>query len=92
MTTIDSFLSKTCNEQRGNELGQKKFSDTRIIFQNINSLRPKSMVKWKSTLDRTEHLEGEIIGLCETSVNWSKKSTTKMYKDILRKNLKRMQW
>jgi hypothetical protein len=47
------------------------------------------MEKWKSTLDRMEYLEADIIGLCEASVNWSKNSATKNYNDVLQKNSNR---
>jgi hypothetical protein len=47
------------------------------------------MVKWKTTLEQTEHLEADIVGLCETSINWSKNATLKNYKDVLKKKFKK---
>jgi hypothetical protein len=61
----------------------------RIVFQNINRLQPKLTNKWKPTLLHAEHLQANLIGLCETSVTWYKNSTRKQYNTMLRKKFKK---
>jgi hypothetical protein len=50
---------------------KKGLGDIRIVYQNINSLRPKSIDKWKASLDRIKDMEADIVGLCETCINWN---------------------
>jgi hypothetical protein len=86
------------NPYKGNSISSKGKFDTTIIYQNINSLRPKTEGKWKSTIDhmesedkwksaidRMEHLEADSVGLCETSVNWNNNKTRIQYSQLLQK-------
>jgi hypothetical protein len=59
--------------------------NTRIIYQNINSLCPKSDDKWRATIDQMHHLEADCVGLCETSVNWNNNKTRHHYSQQLTK-------
>jgi hypothetical protein len=77
------------NPEKGNAIISKCKNDTRIIYQNINSLRPKSEDKWKSTIDCIEHLEADAVGLCETSVNWNNNKIHKRYSQLLQKTFKK---
>jgi hypothetical protein len=79
-------LSKTVfNPSKGNEINTKRKNDTRIIYQNINSLRPKTTDKWKATLDGMHHFEADVIGLCETSINWNNNNIRQSYSQLLNK-------
>jgi hypothetical protein len=61
---ISSLLnSPSFNLEKGNKFKKKNKGDTKVIFQNINSLQPKNFDKWKATIDRTEHLEADVVGL-----------------------------
>jgi hypothetical protein len=55
--TVNTFPSlhkakNIFNPYKGNEITHKNICDTRIIFQNINSLHPKTTDKWKATLEQ----------------------------------------
>jgi hypothetical protein len=73
------------NPEKGNQLSKKKVKDVRIVYQNINSLRPKTTDKWKATLNRTKHIEADVVGLVETCINWNINDIRKAYKGILGK-------
>lgn len=40
------------------------------MFQNINSLQPKTNIKWINILKELEQLEVDIVGLSETFTDW----------------------
>jgi hypothetical protein len=75
------------NLPRGNICHKKKENEIRFD-QNINSLRPKTMDKWKATVEKVATLEADVIGLCETSTNWNINKTTQIYKNILQVKFK----
>jgi hypothetical protein len=87
LNKINPFSTRTreplYNPPKGNKLTKKSTNHCRIIYQNINSLRPGNFDKWKSSLERTTFLEADIIGLCETCVNWNCNTTKKQYKNLL---------
>jgi hypothetical protein len=66
------------NDIKGDTLDQKDKDQLRVIFQNINSLRPSTTDKWEATIKQMIEYHGDIVGLCETCCNW---------KDILLKKL-----
>jgi hypothetical protein len=76
------------NPPKGNKIGRKDKDTCRIIYQNINSLRPKTMDKWKATIQRTDHFEADIVGICETCINWNNNKIRQSYKNTLRKQYK----
>jgi hypothetical protein len=63
-----------CNDKKGDSIHTKEPTSIRILFQNINSLRPQNLDKWKASIERVQHLECDIIGLVETCTNWSNKN------------------
>ena len=73
------------NENKGDTIESKGNNNIRIMFQNINSLRPQNLEKWKATIDRSNHLQCDIVGICETGVNWNKKNLTETYRKCLRR-------
>jgi hypothetical protein len=75
------------NKQKGDSIKEKTNGNIRYLFQNVNSLRPKSLDKWKASLETIEQLQCDIVGLSETCVNWKINKTRRIYKSILRKKL-----
>jgi hypothetical protein len=73
------------NDKKGDMINNKETNDYRLLFQNINSLRPQNMEKWKATIERINHLQCDIVGLCETCVNWSNKKLKQKYEKLLHK-------
>jgi hypothetical protein len=87
MSTIVSSLPyhrNIYNPMKGNQLVKKDDHCIRIAYQNINSLRPKTLDKWKASLDRMKHLEIDVIGMTETSVNWTNNKVRSKYKTSLK--------
>jgi hypothetical protein len=78
-----SNLFSLDNEIKGNPIEKKEPKNIRLIFQNINSLRANTTDKWKATLDQMETLECDIVGLCETCINWNLNKTHQIYKSLL---------
>lgn len=74
------------NPHYGDKLGSKDTNSLRLIFQNINSLQPKSTLKWCSTIETITEIEADITGLVETSVNWTKRKLKQSFQQILSKN------
>jgi hypothetical protein len=62
------------NSFKGDNWKNKQKSDFRIYYQNINSLSPQNQGKWKSTISQSKHLQNDLIGLTETSVNWNQQA------------------
>jgi hypothetical protein len=86
---VSCVLSKTVfNPSKGNEITSKRKNDTRLIYQNINSLQPKTTDKWKATIDRIHHFDADVIGLCETSINWNNNNIRQTYSQLLGKKFK----
>jgi hypothetical protein len=85
--TINNFVTynRIDNLEKGDNVDDKSEGDIRLIYQNINSLRPKTTDKWRATLDRVEHLKADVIGLTETCINWKNNTTTKIYARIATK-------
>jgi hypothetical protein len=40
-------------------------------------------------IERIHHLEADVVGLCETSINWNTNTTRRLYSQILSKKLKK---
>jgi hypothetical protein len=76
---------KISNEEKGDNIHTKNLTDLRIFGQNINSLRPGNMEKWKGTIDRITHLQCDLVGISETAVNWSNNKLKETYKNCLKK-------
>jgi hypothetical protein len=55
---------------KGHSHNHKKHGHVRFYYQNINSLRPKNMIKWKNTISQINQLSADFVGMTETSVNW----------------------
>jgi hypothetical protein len=78
-------LQDISNKRKGDDIHDKENNQLRILFQNINSLRPQNLEKWKATIERSTHLKCDIVGLCETGVNWNRKNLTETYQKCLRR-------
>jgi hypothetical protein len=76
------------NEYEGDMLTKKNIYSIRFLYQNVNSLRPKNMEKWKATIDVMEYMECDIVGMSETCVNWKLKKTKQKYENMLQKKFK----
>lgn len=87
--TPDYIERRIENSKKGDDFDEKNKGDIRIIYQNINSLRPPTLDKWRSTLDRIEFLNADIVGLCKTSVNWNNNKTCQIYSNILNNKFKK---
>jgi hypothetical protein len=77
------------NPHKGNNIESKHENNVRIIYQNINSIKPKNTNKWKSTLERAHYLKAVVIGLVETCVNWNVNKTRQIFKQIVGKQYKK---
>jgi hypothetical protein len=76
------------NEIKGDSFKNKMDNNIRILYQNINSLRPKNMEKWKAILKQLEDFGVDITCLTETCVNWRLNKLRDKYRQLLRKNFK----
>jgi hypothetical protein len=76
------------NDIKGDTLDEKQNDTLRIMFQNINSLRPNNTDKWEATLKQMVEFKVDIVGLCETSVNWKKAVLKKLFQLKANKILK----
>jgi hypothetical protein len=59
------------------------------LYQNINSLKPKNLDKWKSTLERADHLQTDVLGLVETCINWNKNTIRQKCNNSVSKQFKK---
>jgi hypothetical protein len=92
-TSIEIFSSPTeekerrtiANLRKVDDIQQKERMALRIYSQNINSLRPQNMEKWKGTLDRIKHLQCDLVGITETGVNWENRKLKEKFKNVLKK-------
>jgi hypothetical protein len=82
---MEASPKSICNKQKGDDINSKDKNELRVFFQNINGLRPQSLDKWKASIERLSHLQCDLIGMCETGVNWNKLSLKKSYEKCLRR-------
>jgi hypothetical protein len=75
----DNIARILLNEIKGDTMDEKEKDTLRIMFQNINSLRPHSTDKWEATIRQMVEFQADIVGLCETSVNWKKAILKKLF-------------
>jgi ribonuclease HI len=78
--------SNDTHRHRGHSWQQKDKKDLRIYYQNINSLSPPNVNKWKDTITRMNELSTDIVGLSETSVNWEKNKLQQKFQQVLNKD------
>jgi hypothetical protein len=76
------------NEAKGDDIHNKNQQDLRIMFQNVNNLRPQSLDKWKASLERIKYLQCDMTGLCETGVNWTNISLKNSFEKCMRKQFR----
>ena len=58
----------------GDSIKNIKNKTTRIYFQNINGVQPSQKQRWPSILRNCiQHNKCDIIGFCETGLNWAQK-------------------
>lgn len=74
------------NRAFGDSIINSKENCTRILFQNINSIRPKSMTKWDQTLRVMKERQIDILGLAETSANWKLSALVRQFQTTTRKH------
>jgi hypothetical protein len=85
-TNIPISINCCRNKTIGNSMTSKDGRDIRLVYQNINSLRPKSIDKWKASLDRIRDMEADIVGLCETCIYWNLNKTRQLYKNAIKRS------
>jgi hypothetical protein len=73
------------NGPKGDNIYEKDPTSIRILYQNINSLRPQNLDKWKASIERVQYLECDMVGLSETCINWSNNRVLEKYKKCLNK-------
>jgi hypothetical protein len=71
------------NEEKGDSIYTKHKNTTRFLYQNINSLRPPRLHKWKDTIKLFLELFCDIVGLNETCLNWNKLITRQQFQKTL---------
>jgi hypothetical protein len=71
------------NEVKGDTLDEKPDDHFRFLFQNANSFCPPIMDKWKAIISKILELRCDIIGFCETGINWRLKKVRRLYKKAL---------
>jgi hypothetical protein len=74
---------------KGDKFVEKRNNITRLS-QNINSLKPRSIDKWKNTIEQSHQLKIDILGLpvCETCINWDINELRTKYQQTLSKQYK----
>jgi hypothetical protein len=77
--TQDDITRCLINNIKGDTLDQKDKDQLRIIFQNINSLRPSTTDKWEATITQMIEYHADIVGLCETCCNWKDTLLKKLF-------------
>jgi hypothetical protein len=86
-TTTKEYMPQPCqpttNDIRGDTLDTKPNDHFRFLFQNANSFCPPILDKWKAIVSKIIELKCDIVGFCETRINWRLKSVRKEYKRIL---------
>jgi exonuclease III len=84
-----NIANKTsCNNlTKGNPLHNKEKGTTRLLTGNANSLRPNNNGKYKGTIERICELEADLIGLCETCINWDDDELQPSWKRIMNKKI-----
>lgn len=77
-------LADIDNKWESHPMGNKAPETTRMVFQNINSLQPKNNIKWVDIIRTIIENKNDMLGLVETSVNWSlRKLKSRHRKDLL---------
>jgi hypothetical protein len=61
------------DHSKGSDWKVKNSKELRIYYQNVNSLGPQSLDKWKASLIWIKELQADVVGLTETCVNWNNK-------------------
>jgi hypothetical protein len=75
----DTLIRILINDIKGDTLDEKQPDHLRIMFQNINSLRPNTTDKREATIRQIFEFKADIIGLCETCTNWKNRSLKKLF-------------
>jgi exonuclease III len=68
---------------KGDCITIKEPGSIRFFFQNINGVRPKTMDKWKKSIDTIKQLKCDIVALCEMRINWKLPRFQKKYQQAL---------
>jgi hypothetical protein len=70
----DNLVRIILDDVKGDTLDEKQENHLRIMFQNINSLRPNTTDKWEATIRQIFEFKADIVGLCETCTNWKNRT------------------
>jgi hypothetical protein len=85
--TIHDYQPYSCvhinNVARGDILGLKPHDHFRVGFQNIFGFRAPKLDKWLATTEKIKEHQFDIVGFCETGINWNVKSQKKRYQQGL---------
>jgi hypothetical protein len=81
--TTTGLSSPVLNEGKGDTLDMKPEDHLRFLFQNAHSFRPPIMDKWKAIISKILELKCDVVGFCETEINWRLKKVQKKYKSAL---------
>ena len=85
---INQVREKT-SETWGDKIKQKDNQTFRIYFQNINGIQPHQQERWANIIKTTtSEFQADIIGLCETGINWKDHYTRQKVQQTLRNNNK----
>jgi hypothetical protein len=69
----------------GNSWKDKNPNNMRIYYQNANSLQPHNMDKWKDSILEMKTMSVDVMGMCETCVNWHNISLREKFVKTLQK-------
>ena len=84
-TAQTEHVRDTPSETWGDKLKQKDNNTFRIYFQNINGIQPHQQERWANIIQTTTtEFEADIIGLCETGLNWKEHYTRQKVQNTLR--------
>jgi hypothetical protein len=75
----DNLIRILLNDIKGDTLDEKQSDHLRVMFQNINSLRPNTTDKWDATIRQMFEFKADIVGLCETCTNWKNRTLKKLF-------------
>ena len=85
---INQVREKT-SETWGDKIKQKDNQTFRIYFQNINGIQPHQQERWANIIKTTtSEFQADIVGLCETGLNWKDHYTRQKVQQTLRNNNK----
>jgi hypothetical protein len=71
------------NEIQGDTISSIDKDNFRILSSNMQGFQAPKLHKWLATVNKIKEFEADIVAMCETKVNWDKKSLRKQFQSGL---------